>query len=563
MWLHADEREDPNAVPTHLDSLENNPNIPQVVKDVVVPTLRMKGQTLPVSTFLDIADGRIPTGTSKYEKRGVATQIPVWDEEACVKCNDCSLSCPHAAIRPFLVTEDEVEAAPEGFKHIAGVKNYRFSIQISPFDCMGCGVCAEVCRDEALTMVPVKDLDLKQCSDLWEYAFELPNRGDEIKRIDAGTLQYRQPLLEFSGACAGCGQTPYAKLLTQLFGERMIIANATGCSLIWTASFPVTAYTTSYRGRGPSWGNSLFEDNAEYGFGMVCATSHRRRALSDRVEKLMDTAEDAELKKKLDAWAVKKDDPHASMTTGDALIDLFSDRPELLNDPLVKEISKSSDLFTKPSHWLIGGDGWAYDIGYGGLDHVLAQSVDLNVLVFDNEAYANTGFQVSKSTPHGGVTKFALAGKRGHKKELGLMAMQYGHVYVATVSLGGNKNNLVKVLMEAEAYPGPSLIITYCPCIGHGIEGSMCQVNEQERLAVLTGYWPLYKYNPLLKEQGKNPFTLVSKKPSVPLEKFLDTQIRFTAMKKENPKLVRSLYDGLKKDIDSRWKRLERMAAEE
>ena len=501
--------------------------------DFIHPILAQEGDKLPVSALS--ADGTVPTGTTKYEKRGIAVDVPAWIPENCIQCNQCSLVCPHATIRPYLVSAEEKAAAPESFvtKKATGFEGYEFRMQISPLDCTGCGNCVDVCpaKEKALKMIPMTE-SAKTEEKNWEYALTLSKKDVKLNTKTVKGSQFLQPLFEFSGACAGCGETPYVKLLTQLYGDRMVIANATGCSSIYGGSAPTCPYTVNEKGQGPAWANSLFEDNAEFGFGMNLATKQRREKLADTVKALIAVDWcDADIKAAGAEWLVKMYDAEGSRLAGEKLrtaceegidVDLTGTEYEaawLANGKkcpcdactLAREVIANKDLLTKQSVWIFGGDGWAYDIGYGGLDHVLAQDEDVNVLVVDTEVYSNTGGQASKATPTGPVAKFAAAGKRTKKKDLGLMAMSYGYVYVAKVCMGANPAQLMKAVTEAEAYKGPSLIIAYAPCINHGINMGHSQLEAKK--AVEAGYWPLYRYNPDLAAEGKNPFSLDSKDP--------------------------------------------------
>ena len=529
--------------------------------DVVAPILAQEGDKLPVSTF-DPA-GIVPTGTTKYEKRCIAINIPEWQTENCIQCNQCSLVCPHAVIRPILVKEGT--ACPDTFavktpnnKALAG---YQYRIQISPMDCSGCGSCAETCpaKQKALVMKPAAE-QIEAQSANWEFAASLPVPEVDVNPATVIGSQFKQPLFEFSGACAGCGETPYVKPISQLFGDRMMIANATGCSSIYGGSAPTVPYTVNAEGHGPAWANSLFEDNAEFGFGMVLAMKQRRAKLAELVAQLAETAPD--VKDVCEAWIAGMDDAAASKAAGKALLDIVNDCKDCgcECDDLCKEIAEGADLLTKKSQWVIGGDGWAYDIGYGGLDHVVASGEDINILVLDTEVYSNTGGQASKSTPTGSIAKFAASGKRVRKKDLGMMAMSYGYVYVATVSMGANQAQLLKAVTEAEAYPGPSLIIAYSPCINHGID--MAKTQAEEKKAVDTGYWHLYRYNPALADEGKNPFILDSKDPSTDYKAFLEGETRYTSLKQQFPEVAEKLFEQSAADAKDRLISYKRMAAQ-
>ncbi|WP_418709207.1 pyruvate:ferredoxin (flavodoxin) oxidoreductase [Bilophila wadsworthia] len=536
---------------------------PAYITDVVRPILAQQGDKLPVSAFEP--DGLVPLGTTAYEKRGVAVNIPEWISENCIQCCQCSFVCPHAAIRPVLATEEELSCAPDTFvtKDAIGkeLKGLKFRIQVYAEDCLGCGSCAEVCpaKTKALVMKPLHTQIEAQVANL-KFATECVEPKDNLVARDSlKGSQLQQPLLEFSGACAGCGETPYVKLITQLFGERMLIANATGCSSIWGGSAPTVPYTTNKDGHGPAWGSSLFEDAAEYGFGMFSAVKHRREKLADIVAeaaKLPGLPEG--LVDALNGWLENKDDAEGSKKFGEEILAALSDAPE---HELFEQIWDMNDLLTKKSVWVFGGDGWAYDIGYGGLDHVLASGEDINVLVMDTEVYSNTGGQASKSTPLGSVAKFAAAGKRTGKKDLGRMAMTYGYVYVASISMGANKQQTLKALKEAEAYKGPSLIIAYAPCINQGIRKGMGKSMEEGKLAVDSGYWPLYRFNPELAEQGKAPLTLESKAPDGTLRDFLAGENRYAQLRSIAPQDSERLQNDLEKAYNDRYQLLKYMAA--
>ena len=515
----------------------------------IKPILAQKGDSLPVSMLSP--DGFVPTGTTKYEKRGIAVDLPCWNSENCIQCNQCALVCPHACIRPFLITDEEKENAPEGFTAIKangkGFEGLNFRMQLSPLDCTGCGNCAHVCpgnkRADTLTMTGAGEIMDKEEKN-WEYAIRLPKKHVELNRATVKGSQFLQPLFEFSGACAGCGETPYVKLITQLYGDRMIIANATGCSSIYGGSAPTCPYTVNEKGHGPAWANSLFEDNAEFGYGMNLAVSHRRNKLRDLVKELAEAC-GGEAKEICENWIKNMDCAEGSRAASEKLRELVNSCKDCGCDcdELCRRISAMEDLMVKKSIWIFGGDGWAYDIGYGGLDHVLAMDEDVNILVMDTEVYSNTGGQSSKATPTGSVAKFAAAGKRTKKKDLGMMAMSYGYVYVAKVSMGADQNQLMKAVTEAEAYKGPSLIIAYAPCINHGIAGGMGKSQEEAKKAVESGYWPLYRYNPDLAEQGKNPFTLDSKDPKLGYKEFLMGEVRYTSLKRQFPDVADELFD--------------------
>lgn len=492
-----------------------NNEIESFIKNVHTPCIKGNGDVIPVSSLSP--DGRMPMGTTAYEHRRIATRVPVWDVDKCVECTECSLVCPHAAIRPFILSKDEAEKAPEGFpmKDAIGsetLKPYKFHIQNYPEDCLGCSSCSIICPGHALTMTPIEDV-LEKEIDMLEWAKNNVTAKDRLLPVESvNGSQLRQPCLEFSGACAGCGETPYVKLLTQLFGERLIIANATGCSSIWGANFPSNAYCTTADGRGPAWGNSLFEDNGEYGFGMLVAIEQRRRRVAQEVKALIDSPEALPyLKEPLEAWYSSRDDAEASARTGEQLKAMLYPIKDI--SPSYASLYEAADMFAKKSVWCIGGDGWAYDIGFAGLDHVLASGEPVKILVMDTECYSNTGGQTSKATPRSAVAKYSPDGKREAKKELGRMMMTYGDIYVASISLGANYQQAINALVEAERYPGPAIVIAYCPCINHGIRPGLGHSIVEERRAVEAGYWQLYRFNPQEYAEGKSGLTIDSPIP--------------------------------------------------
>lgn len=537
---------------------------PEFVADVMRPMLAQKGDTLPVSAFSP--DGIFPCGTTRYEKRGIAINVPEWIPENCIQCNQCSFVCPHAVIRPVLADDDDLSEAPEQFitveakgKELEGLK---YRIQISPLDCTGCGNCAQVCpaKEKALVMKPLvsqKEAQVKNHI----FSTGLPERGNLMPATSVKGSQFRKPLFEFSGACGGCGETPYIKVVTQLYGDRMLVANATGCSSIYGGSAPSCPYTVNDDGHGPAWGSSLFEDNAEYGFGMELSVSQRRSKLADLIAEAIETDISEDLKTAFESWLSNMDDGDKSREAGQKIIEYIEiemTTPGKEYNPVLMEILENSDYLTKKSIWIFGGDGWAYDIGYGGLDHVMAMGHDVNILVLDTELYSNTGGQSSKSTPTAAVAKFAASGKTTRKKDLGRMAMTYGYVYVASVAMGANKNQFMKALVEAESYPGASLIIAYSPCINHGINMGMSQ--EEEKRAVECGYWPLYRYNPLLAKEGKNPFILDSKEPSGDVKDFLMGEVRYSSLTRTFPENAEALFEAAAADVKERYEAYKKMA---
>lgn len=538
---------------------------PEFIRNILEPINKQKGDSLPVSAFVGREDGHFPQGTAAYEKRNIAINIPEWQVDNCIQCNQCSLVCPHAVIRPFLLNEEELKNAPEGFvtKKAIGkqFEGLQYRIQVSPLDCTGCGVCAEVCpaKEKALVMKP-NATQVEKEKDNWEYASKHVSIKDGLMdKFSIKGSQFCQPLLEFSGACAGCGETPYAKLVTQLFGDRMIIANATGCSSIWGGSAPSTPYTTNKDGHGPAWANSLFEDNAEFGYGMYLGMEQNRDRLADRARAAIEANLGADLNEALQNWLDNKDKGEESKEAARKLIPVLEKYAAQSEE--VAEILNNKEYLVKKSHWIFGGDGWAYDIGFGGLDHVLASGADVNVLVFDTEVYSNTGGQASKSTPTAAVAKFAAAGKRIRKKDLGMMAMSYGYVYVAQIALGADMNQAIKAIKEAEAYPGPSLIIAYAPCINHGIRGGMSQSINQEKAAVKAGYWHLYRFNPELAEKGENPFILDSKEPTESFQDFLRSEVRYTSLEKTFPEVAQEYFEKAEADAKARYASYKRLAA--
>ena len=525
-----------------------------------------KGDDLSVSTFIGAEDGTFEAGTSAYEKRGIAVHVPEWQSENCIQCNQCAYVCPHAAIRPFLINEDELAKLPEGTKTIAAVPNKQFpglnfKIQVSVLDCTGCGNCADVCPSKTKALV-MKSLDSQEVEvERWKHFSKNVSYKEKIveKNKSIKNSQFAQPLFEFSGACAGCGETPYIKLISQLFGERMMVSNATGCSSIYGGSAPSTPYCKhNESGHGVAWANSLFEDNAEYGFGMAEGVAAQR----DRLEMIMNNAIAADAteaeKEAFQAWIDNKLNAEKTVEVSAKVLEVLAGS----SAAYAKEIISLKQYLVKKSQWIFGGDGWAYDIGYGGLDHVLASGADVNVLVMDTEVYSNTGGQASKSTPVGAIAKFAASGKRIRKKDLGVMAMSYGYVYVAQVAMGANQAQYLKAIREAEAYPGPSLIIAYSPCINHGLRASMGKSQQEEKLAVECGYWSLYRYNPQLEEEGKNPFVMDSNAPDwSKFQAFLNGEVRYTSLKKAFPAVADELFKSAEDNAKWRYNSYTRMAA--
>ena len=548
------------------------PEIKDYIDNILTPINEQQGDKLPVSTFLKDADGTVPLGSAAYEKRGIAVDTPCWLPENCIQCNFCSYVCPHAVIRPVILNEEEVAAAPEGMKMkpATGLPGYQFSMTVSVLDCTGCGSCATVCPgmkgNKALVMKPL-ETQLPE-EEKFLYGFNLPAKKEVAEKFKTSTVkgsQFLQPLLEFSGACAGCGETPYAKLATQLFGDRMYIANATGCSSIWGGSSPSTPYIVNKEGHGPAWANSLFEDNAEYGYGMYLGVKARRA----RVEDVMKTFAEADLpaewglKEAAKEWLEGKDDTAASKAAAAKLVPALEKANAACGkcgcefDALYKEMLAAKDTFVKKSFWMFGGDGWAYDIGFGGVDHVLASGEDVNILVFDTEVYSNTGGQASKATPTGSVAQFAAAGKAVKKKDLGAIAMSYGYVYVAQIAMGADMNQTLKAFQEAEAYHGPSLIIAYAPCINHGIKGGMGVSQVEEKRAVEAGYWHLYRYNP----EKEEAFTLDSKAPSAGYRDFIMSEVRYNALARSFPERAEKLFAEAEKNAADRYDHLVRLGA--
>lgn len=538
---------------------------PEFVTKVMRPMLAQQGDKLPVSAFSP--DGVFPTATTKYEKRGIAIHVPEWIPENCIQCNQCAFVCPHAAIRPVLAEQADLAGAPKDFVTVEAkgkeLKGYKFRIQVSPLDCAGCGNCADICpaKEKALVMKPIGSQTEIETPN-HKFSTTLPIMDHMMPFTSVKGSQFRQPLFEFSGACPGCGETPYIKLITQLFGDRMLVGNATGCSSIYGGSAPSVPYTVNEKGQGPAWANSLFEDNAEFGLGLMLGATQRRAFLADLVRKALESEVPQDLKDAFQQWLDNFNKGEASRECGEKIVELIEAEIEQVAEPgqrLLHEILEGSDYLTKKSVWVFGGDGWGYDIGYGGLDHVIATGNDVNILVLDTEVYSNTGGQASKSTPTGAVAKFAASGKPTRKKDLGRMAMTYGYVYVASVAMGANKNQLMKAMVDAESYDGPSLIIAYAPCINHGIDMGRSQ-NEAKK-AVESGYWPLYRFDPRLSAEGKNPFILESKDPSGDFREFLKGEVRYSSLAITFPEKAEELLKKAEADMKDRFEIYKRLAS--
>lgn len=542
---------------------DNRVGVPDFVRNVVEPINNLAGDDLPVSTFAGREDGTFPSGTSQWEKRGIAVNVPEWISDHCIQCNQCAYVCPHAAIRPFLIDEDEAKALPEGTETIkANGKAFaglQFKIQVSVLDCTGCGNCADVCpsKIKSLEMKPLESQDAE--IPRWDHLIREISYKDTLvdKKQTLKNSQFAQPLFEFSGACAGCGETPYIKLITQLYGDQMIVANATGCSSIYGGSAPSTPYCANVEGQGPAWANSLFEDNAEYGFGLAIGVNKNRERIKNMMEAAMGEVKPT-IKEAFVEWITSMENLDASKAASAKLLEVLEGEKHAV----AEEIKDLKQYLVKKSVWIFGGDGWAYDIGFGGLDHVLASGENVNVLVMDTEVYSNTGGQASKATPVGAVAKFAASGKKIRKKDLGMMAMTYGYVYVAQVSMGASQSQYLKALREAEAYPGPSLIIAYSPCISHGLHAGMGKSQTQAKHAVECGYWHLYRYNPVLEEESKNPFLLDSKEPQWDqFQGFLASEVRYTSLQKAFPAEAAELFKAAQTNAKWRYNSYVRMAS--
>lgn len=543
---------------------------PEFIKKIANVINRQEGDNLPVSAFVDREDGTFPNGTTHYEKRGIAVNVPDWVADNCIQCNQCAYVCPHAVIRPFLSTPEEEKGMPAGtdtMKAVGkGMEALNFSMRISVLDCTGCGNCADICpgrKDKetgetlkALVMQPLgTQLEEQKAFDHFDAKVSYKTEYMGLNTIKGS--QFAKPLFEFHGACAGCGETPYIKTITQLYGDRMVIANATGCSSIYGGSAPATPYCKNEKGQGPAWANSLFEDNAEYGFGIQIAADQMRNKLADMMKEVISSNASAEAKAAAQEWLDNKEDGEGSKAASAKINAVLAKE----KGDVFKKIAELKHYLVKRSQWIFGGDGWAYDIGYGGLDHVIASGEDVNILVVDTEVYSNTGGQASKSSPTAAVAKFAASGKRIRKKDLGMMAMSYGYVYVAQVAMGSNKNQFHKALMEAESYPGPSLIIAYSPCINHGIKAGMGKTQEEEKKAVEAGYWHLYRFDPRLADQGKNPFQLDSKEPTTSFQDFIKGEVRYSTLLKTFPTVAEELFQAAEKDAQNRYNSYKRMAA--
>ena len=544
-------------------AVSGKPEVLDFVNNIQKPINACQGDKLPVSTFKNVIDGTFPQGTAAYEKRGVAVDVPCWNSEGCLQCNQCAYVCPHAVIRPVVMNEEEKNNAPAGMKvtPMTGMPGYYFTMTVSVLDCTGCGSCTNVCpgnnRNDVLKMASLEtQMDEQK---FFEYGLTVSDKPEVLEKFKKGTVkgsQFVQPLLEFSGACAGCGETPYAKLITQICGDRMLIANATGCSSILAGSSPSTPYTVNKAGKGPAWGNSLFEDNAEFGFGMKLAQDANRAALKNKLDEILASTDNADVKAAIDEYYATYEDGEANAKATDKLVAAL----EACGCDKAQEILKEKEFLSKKSQWILGGDGWAYDIGYGGLDHVLAANKDVNVFVFDTEVYSNTGGQASKSTNLGAIAQFAAAGKDVKKKDLAAIAMSYGYIYVAQVAMGADMNQCVKAIQEAESYNGPSLVIGYAPCINHGIRKGMSKAMEEEKLAVQSGYWHLFRFDPRKALEGKNPFTLDSKAPTKEYQEFIMGESRYINLKKQNPERAAKLFGEAEANAKAKYEALVKRA---
>ena len=544
-------------------AVSGKPEVLDFVNNIQKPINACQVEKLPYSSDQNVIDGTFPQGTAAYEKRGVAVDVPCWNSEGCLQCNQCAYVCPHAVIRPVVMNEEEKNNAPAGMKvtPMTGMPGYYFTMTVSVLDCTGCGSCTNVCpgnnRNDVLKMASLEtQMDEQK---FFEYGLTVSDKPEVLEKFKKGTVkgsQFVQPLLEFSGACAGCGETPYAKLITQICGDRMLIANATGCSSIWAGSSPSTPYTVNKAGKGPAWGNSLFEDNAEFGFGMKLAQDANRAALKNKLDEILASTDNADVKAAIDEYYATYEDGEANAKATDKLVAAL----EACGCDKAQEILKEKEFLSKKSQWIFGGDGWAYDIGYGGLDHVLAANKDVNVFVFDTEVYSNTGGQASKSTNLGAIAQFAAAGKDVKKKDLAAIAMSYGYIYVAQVAMGADMNQCVKAIQEAESYNGPSLVIGYAPCINHGIRKGMSKAMEEEKLAVQSGYWHLFRFDPRKALEGKNPFTLDSKAPTKEYQEFIMGESRYINLKKQNPERAAKLFGEAEANAKAKYEALVKRA---
>ena len=550
-WATAEDqpREDPNS------------HAPDYIQDFLIPVNRMEGDNIPVSGLLPVQDGSYPTGTAAYEKRGIAITVPHWNADRCIQCNQCAYVCPHACIRPILTTEEETAAAPAGYetKPANGAKGLRYRMAVSPYDCTGCGNCVNVCpaKDKALDMRLLSEEE--EQSPLWDYAVSLPEKKNPYNRLTVKGSQFEKPLFEFSGACAGCGETPYIKLLTQLFGDRMMVANSAGCAHVFSGSVPSAPYCKDEKGHGPAWNSSLFEDTGEFGLGMYLGTKQLQKKMASLVRSAIGLNISEELNTVLQDWLDHQMVSEGTRERAEKVVAALGSVKA--QNPILADIYENRDYLTKRSQWLIGGDGWSYNIGFGGLDHALASGENINVLVLDTEVYSNTGGQASKSTPTAAIAKFAASGKRTKKKDLGRIFMSYGYIYVAQICMGADKTQTLKALAEAEAYPGPSIVIAYCPCINHGIKTGMGNSQQEAKNAVDSGYWSLYRYNPALADEGKNPFSLDSKEPTMPFRDFLMNEVRFASLKKVFSDEAEELFKKTEKDAMERLNYYKKLAA--
>ncbi|MDD4780901.1 MAG: pyruvate:ferredoxin (flavodoxin) oxidoreductase [Tissierellia bacterium] len=540
---------------------------PDFIKNIQKPMSRAEGDELPVSSFIGMEDGTFPNGTTAYEKRGIAPMIPEWQIDKCIQCGRCSYVCPHATIRPYLLDDEEENRKPDTFKTAKplgkGLENYHWRIQVSPLDCTGCANCADICpaKGKALIMKPAEH-EMEMESENWEFAMTVKPKENLLDKYTVKGSQLLTPLMEFSGACPGCGETPYVKLITQLFGDRMIISNATGCSSIWGASAPAMAYSTNAEGRGPAWINPLFEDAAEFGLGLQIGVKQSRERLSMLMKEVMNSSTlpiDDKLREAFSYWIEKFHCAEGSKEATEKILNALNEK-DYSNNQTIQEILKRKDQLIKKSVWAFGGDGWAYDIGYGGLDHALASGEDINILVMDTEVYSNTGGQCSKATPAAAVAKFAAGGKKIRKKDLGSIAMTYGYIYVAQIAMGADMNQTIKAIKEAESFNGPSLIIAYSPCINHGIKSGMGTSMAEEKKAVEAGYWHLYRYNPDLKEEGKNPFILDSKEPKGDYKEFINGEVRYSQLKLIFPEIADEMFEISSKHAAERYEKYKKIA---